>query len=133
MTKRPRSKNPDLILGPLPCEIINRVLGYELDEGEVVLSGGAQVHANRQHPEDYPLLQPHVASIVTAPLYVGDDLRNHGKIELVGRVRSIQAVVLVAVNIEADANGNYQVMSFYKISEAKVENRRQKGHLKSAF
>ncbi|ATQ67638.1 MULTISPECIES: hypothetical protein [Methylosinus] len=132
MKKKHAAKIPDLILGPLPVEMINRVLGYELDPGDVILSRGAQIHASRRHPDEYPVIQPHVSAVVTAPLYVGDDINNHGKIELVGRIVAAGAIILVAVNIEPDARGRYHIASFYRISEQKVQSRREKGHLKRA-
>lgn len=126
-------KTPDLILGALPSEMLNRLFGFELDPGEVILSGAAQKHSAKRHPEDYPFCLPHISSIVTSPLYAGDDLLNPGKIELIGRIPSENLIILVAVNLEIDTNGCYHVASFYRISEKKVENRRLKGHLKIAL
>ncbi|OAI30226.1 hypothetical protein A1351_09465 [Methylosinus sp. R-45379] len=117
----------------MPVKIINRVLELELEPGVVILSRGAQRHAFRQHGEDYAKCQPHVSSIVAEPLYIGDDFKNHGKIELVGRVIAAEIIVLVAVNIERDRHGRYHIASFYPISEEKVQNRKRKGHLKCAF
>jgi hypothetical protein len=127
-----RKTSPDLILGPLPVDMINRLFGYELDPGEVILTRGAQLHASRRHPEDYSLCLPHVANVIVNPLYIGDDLRNHGKIELVGRVSVLGLVILVAVNVAPDRAGRYHIESFYPISEKKVQKRREKGHLKVA-
>ncbi len=73
---------------------------------------------------------PHVASVVTNPLYVRDDFKNDGKIELVGRPGSLGGFLLVAVEITLDDDGRYNVASFYPISEAKVEKRRDSGHLR---
>ena len=127
MSKRPLPA--PLVFGPLPVDGINVVLGLELEEGDVVMSGRAQIHAARYHPDDYSRLQPHVSSVVINPLYVGDDFKNPGKIELVGRIPALDEHILVAVNIEMDDNGNYNVASFYPVSEGKVNNRRQSRHL----
>ena len=124
-----KAKPLDLILGPLPTEQINRALGLELEHGNVILSAGAQKHAQRRHPEDYARCQPHVAAVAIDPLYVGNDFINDGKIELVSRVVALGGGMLVAVCIEPDEAGNYAVTSFYPVSEKKIENRRQANHL----
>lgn len=125
-----KSRQPDLILGPLPVEVVNRTISTELEPGEVVLSRAAQRHAARRHPEDYPVCLPHLASIILNPLYIGDDHRNPGKIELIGRVAAAASLVLVAVDLERDEDGNYGVSSFYTITQEKAQGRRAKGFLK---
>lgn len=121
-------KTPDLVLGPLPVEAINKTLELELDEGDVVFTGAAQKHAASRHPDDYAKCLPHVAAIVANPLYLGDDFENEGKIELVGR--PLGTPILVAVSIEKDARGRYHVVSVYPVSEGTIEGRRKKGRLK---
>lgn len=125
---KPRLPAP-LVYGELPTEQINAALGLELDPGEVVMSGRAQLHAAKNHPDDYSRLQPHVASVLRAPLYAGDDFKNEGKIELIGRIPSLNENVLVAVQVEKDHAGKYNVVSFYPVSEEKITNRRLKGRL----
>lgn len=126
-TKRPREV--DLILGPLPAEQINKALSLELEPGNVVLSAGAQKHARNSHPEEYARCLPHVAAVALNPLYVGDDFKNAGKIELVSRVPALGGGMLVAISIERDDGGDYAVTSFYPVGEKKIENRRQSRHL----
>ena len=123
-------KIPDLILGPLPVEVINKTLSHELEGGDVIFTSGAQKHSAARHPKDYPLCIPHIASIISAPLYLGDDFRNPGKIELVGRVLAGKLTILVAVCIVPDESGRYHVVSVYPVSEVKIEGRRARGHLK---
>lgn len=118
-----------LFFGPLPVETINPTLDLELDTGSVVLSINAQKHASKRHPKEYGRCLPVVANVIAYPLYLGDDLKNPGKIELVGRPPALGSPLLVAVDMAPDADGNYNVVSFYPISEAKVQNRRDKGHL----
>lgn len=130
MAKGP--KRQSLVLGPLPVDVINRTIETELAEGQVILSAAAQLHAQRYHPEDFPHILPHIGAIVTAPFYVGDDHRNPGKIELIGRIPGAGIVALVAVSIEQDGDGNYNVASFYQISEEKLQTRRSRGFLKIA-
>jgi hypothetical protein len=127
-----KSATSDLVIGAIPSMAINRALGLELADGSVVLSRGAQRHALKRHPKDYALCLPHLSVIVTSPLYVGDDFKNSGKIELVGRLRAAAISILVAVNVERNARGQYQIASFYPVSEDKIENRRRRGFLKPA-
>jgi hypothetical protein len=119
----------DLILGQLPVDAINRTLGLELDSGEVIFSIAAQAHALRKHPKDYPKCLPHVGPVVEKPHYIGDDFKNPGNIELVSRVPALGGGLLVAIVVQPDADGRYGVVSCYPISEKKIENRRQGGHL----
>lgn len=133
MSKGNRQKLIPYLFGSLPIEGINSALGLELDAGDVVMSIRAQIHAQRRHPADYARCFPHVASIVTTPLYVCDDFKNHGKIEMVGRPTGFPDWLLVAVEVALDGDGRYNVTSFYPISEAKVENRKNSGHYKRVF
>lgn len=128
MTKK-KPVHIDLPLGPLPVDAINRTLGHELEPGEVILTAAAQAHAYRRHPDDYPKCLPFVGGAVTRPDYIGDDFKNPGKIELVARMPALGGGLLVAISVEPDGDGNYQVASFYPIGGTKMENRRQKGHL----
>jgi len=120
----------DLILGPLPVDWINRTLGHELEPGDVIFSVRAQRHALKNHPDDYPKCLPHVGSVVQNPHYLGDDLKNPGKIEMVSRIPALGGGLLVALVIEPDADGRYNVSSCYPVGEKKIENRRQGGYLK---
>ena len=129
--KRRGNSPPDLDLGNLPVDQINDALDLELEEGRVIFTTAAQIHAERNHPGDYPWVSPFVAQVVTSPLYIGDDFKNPGRIELVSRVPSRGAGVLVAVEVSPDRDGNYHICSAYPVSEKKIENRRQKGRLKS--
>ena len=129
MTKAPHIT---LRFGPLPVDVINKTLNLELDPGEAILTPSHQVHAARRHPEDYARCQPHVAAILANPLWIGDDFKNEGKIELVGRVAAIGGPLLVAVKIAVNANGCYEVASFYPVAETTVESRRAKGYLRLA-
>ena len=74
----------DLVLGPIPEAMVNCTLELELEPGLVILTRGAQSHALKRHPTEYPLCLPHIAGIVSHPLYLGDDLQNEGKIEFIG-------------------------------------------------
>lgn len=119
--------------GSLPVEAINGALGLELCAGSVVMSVNAQKHVQRKRPVEFAELFPHVATIVTEPLYVGDDFRNKGKIELVGKAPGLPDWLLVAIEIAVDKDGRYNIASFYPISEQKLQNRRDKGHYSRAI
>ena len=94
------------------------------------MSVRAHNHAQRRHPAEFAICFPHVAAIINAPLYAGDDFRNPGKIELVGRPPVSAEFILVAVEIIRDMDGRYNVTSVYPLSATKVEQRRQKGYLR---
>src|SRR5882672_8344540 len=85
VSKRP-PKQPELVLGPLPIDTINKTIGTELEPGDVVLSRATQIHAARKHPLEYPHCLPHLAKVICDPLYIGDDHKNRG-IELIGRIQ----------------------------------------------
>lgn len=118
--------------GPLPHELVNDTLGYELEPGEVGMSANAQRHALERHQDEFWDCRPHIADIIARPLYLGDDFRNSGKIEFVGRPASLGTPLLIAVVITPDAHGRYNIASFYPVSEAKVQSRTEKGFLKIA-
>lgn len=121
------------VFGPLPTRAINEAVGLELEDGEVVMSVNAQKHARKRHPADFARCFPHVAAIVTTPLYVRDDFKNHGKIELVGKSAGLPDWLLVAVEVSLDEEGRYNVTSFYPISDKKVQNRKESGHYRRAI
>jgi hypothetical protein len=129
MAKHSPSKTPDLIIGPMPVAAVNKTLGTEIEAGQVILTRGAQRHANKRHPQDYPKCLPHLASVIANPRYIGDDHSNSG-IEIWGYVGSLQSLVLVAIELIPDKAGRYQIASFYMVSEKKAQSRREKGYLK---
>lgn len=116
-------------LGQLPIDAIANAQGLELEAGEVVLTVNAQIHASRRHPEDYVRCIPHLADVIASPDFIGDDLRNREKIEIVGRVPALGSGLLIAVNLERDSDGRYLVSSFYPVGYPKITNRRAKGFL----
>jgi hypothetical protein len=130
VAQKPKARLVPYLFGDVPVRAINDALALELDDGQAVMSINAQKHARRRHPKDFARCFPHVAAVVTSPLYVRDDFHNDGKIELVGKPAALGEYLLVAVEIAMDEDGRYNVTSFYPISEAKVERRRDNGHLK---
>jgi hypothetical protein len=132
MAHKNKNKALPLQLGPLPVQTINRTLETELDPGEAVLTAGVQTHASRRHPEEYARCLPHVAAVVTNPLYIGDDFKNPGSIELISRVPALGSGLLVAVCVEKNGDGEYEVRSFYPVNDQKIRGRLSKGFLKIA-
>lgn len=126
-----RHKLPDLLLGPLPVALINRTIGTELVEGEVILTSQKHDHVIKRHEHDYSACLPHIAAIIADPMYIGDDFDNFG-IEMIGRVHVADSFVLVAIEIEPDDRGRYRIATFYMVSDQKVQSRRQKGFVKVA-
>ena len=118
-----------LELGPLPVDVIEATLGIELEPGPVVFTVSNQKHALREHGEDFGRCLPHVGAVVANPMYLRDDFRNAGKIEMITRIPSLGGGLLVAVEIEPDAQGRYRVSSMYPVSQKKIDNRRTAGTL----
>lgn len=131
MARQKHNAPVDLFLGDLPTELIFKTLGIELEVGRVVFSAAAQIHASRRHPNEFPMCLPYAGDIVTAPLYLGDDARNPGKIECISRVPALRSGVLVALSLEPDEHGCYHVTSIYPIGYGKIEARRASGYLKT--
>jgi hypothetical protein len=124
-----KKKYKDVDLGPMPVDDINRTLGLELEPGEVVFSAASQRHAESRHEDDFARCLAFVAFAVKEPVYIGDDLRNGGKIELVRRM-STKEGLLVALTIAQDENRRYHVCSMYPISQSTIDKRRAKGFLR---
>jgi hypothetical protein len=130
VAKKPKARLIPFLFGDVPVGAINAALGLEMEPGQAVMSVNAIRHARARHPKEFARCFPHVATIVTNPLFARDDFANEGKIELVGKPPALGEFLLVAVEISLDADGRYNVTSFYPISDKKVENRRNSGHLR---
>lgn len=120
--------------GKFPDEIVYKTLQIEAEPGEVVFSVPAQNHANKNHPGEAAVIIPHLAQVIDDPMYVGDDTRNPGKIELVRMIPGTGGKsALVAVTVEQDANGDYNICSSYLITQSEVDKKRAKGVLKNVM
>jgi hypothetical protein len=130
------SKGPKLYKlrpGNFPDNIVNKTLGIDVEPGEVVFSVPAQNHANRRHPGDAALIIPHLSQVIEDPMYIGDDFNNPGKIELVRKIPdSGGRSALIAVTLEMDGRGFYNICSSYLITQSEVDKKRNKGILKNA-
>ena len=126
-----KNKLFDIFPGQMPDDAIYRTLEIELEPGEVKFSAPAQRHAHKRHPNDVPLIVPHLSQIISSPTYLGDDFRNPGKIEIVTRIPGATGAALVALTIEKDeTDGFYHVCSSYLISQSELDKKRDKGILK---
>ena len=126
-----KSKLFDIFPGAMPSEAVFQTLGIELEPGEVKFSAPAQRHAYKRHPKDVPKIVPHLSQLIASPTYLGDDHRNPGKIELVGRVPGSLGAALIALTVEKnETDGFYHVCSSYLITQSELDRKRDKGILK---
>jgi len=132
MVRRSKNKLIDIFPGDMPVKAIYLTLGIEAEEGAVKCGAPAIKHAQANHPEDVPTIIPHLSQLIESPLYMGDDHRNPGKIEFVGRIPGQAGAALVAVTVERNENdGFYHVCSMYMISQAELDKKRDKGILRN--
>lgn len=115
----------------MPDDAIFRTLEIEMDPGDVKFSAPAQKHAMQGHPEDVPIIIPHLSQIISNPTYMGDDFKNPGRIEIVSRIPGVDGAALVALTVEKnERDGFYHVCSSYLITQSELDKKRDKGVLK---
>ena len=125
-----KKKYEALDFGPLPVDVINRILEMELEPGIAHMSGLAHKHAAEKHPTDYLVCHPLVSQTIADPTFVGQAPKHRDNFELIRRVPGGDSAVLVAVSVDMDDDGRYRVRSYYLITEEDVTNRREKRYLK---
>jgi hypothetical protein len=130
----PPSKHyPAVDLGPLPVDLINAVLGTDLESGLVRLSERAHQHMAEDHPADYALCFASLRLAVSAPSFIGQAPKRTGNFEMLRRVNHPDGkVVLVAIGLETDPAGEYRVRSAYLVSAQTVDERRRGGTVEGA-
>ncbi len=128
----PASSYPALDLGPLPVDLINSVLGTELDPGHARLSSTAHRHIAEDHAAEYPVIIAALqADAIGAPTFIGQDPSHAGNFVLVKRIGLPDGrAVLVAIGLEMAPGGTYSVRSSYLIPQRTIDARRQAGRLK---
>jgi hypothetical protein len=127
----PRRRYPAIEFGPLSVDLINAVLGTELEPGEVYLSEQAHEHMALDHAADYPFCLPALPALISAPMLIGQAPKRTRNLELFRRVNHPDGkVVMAAVGLEMDAAGRYRVRSCYLVAGETVDNRRLAGRLK---
>jgi phage-Barnase-EndoU-ColicinE5/D-RelE like nuclease3 len=126
-----KPKYPAIDLGPLPVDAINAVLGTELEPGTVRLSEIAHRHMAEDHAADYRDCIASIQLAISDPSFIGQAPKRINNFEMLRRIRrNDNKVVLVAVGMEMDQDGDYRVKSCYLVAGEDVENRRQAGRLK---
>lgn len=92
-------------------------------------------HVRKNHPDDYEKCFPYLVEAIQNPLFVGDDFKNPGNVELIGRGQDMKTgeLIMIAINFKPDDNGDYHLRSFYPYSNEKAAKRRIKGFLRSAL
>jgi hypothetical protein len=120
-----------LDLGPLPVDLINDVLGTELEYGHARLSGTAHRHMAVGHPADYPVCIMEIGAAIATPTFVGQAPGHSRNFEMIRRIgRADGSVVLVAIGLEPDDHGDYRVRTCYLLESDKVDERRRQGRLR---
>ena len=118
-------------LGPLPVDIINKTLGTTLEPGDAWISRAAHEHIARDHADDYDACIAASRDAITNPTYIGQDPKHGRNFNLVKRIAlETGNFLLIAISLEVNNFGNYNVRSAYRVSSEKVEQRRRSGHLR---
>lgn len=128
-----KGRYPAFKVGPLPAFMINKALDLDLEPAEVWVSKACHRHIAEGHPRDYPLIKSNIIDIITRPTYAGQDPKHGSNFYLVRRVASQDEIenILVAIGLELNTHGAYNIKSAYRIDAENVDARRLKGYLKS--
>ena len=118
-----------LDLGPLPAELVNRILQCALPPGTVHFSAANQDHAFGRHGDEFLACLPHVAAAIIAPHYIGQSPLHLDGFEMVREAPDISIHILVAMTMAFDDQGRYAVQSVYQIGRSTVQRRLGTGHL----
>lgn len=117
-------------VGPLPAAAINAALGTELEVCDVWVSKLAHQHIALDHPDDYAAVKANIIDIITNPTWVGQDPRHGDNFYLVRRTPQEGAdAVLIAIGLEVNEFGTYNVRTAYAIGEEDILTRRLRGSL----
>lgn len=115
--------------GPLDTVRVSTLLGLNLANGNVVFSKSAQLHAIRRHPADFTVCISHLQRLISTPDFIGRGPKQRDGFEMVAEIPNENAIILVAIKLLADANGNYRIASTYLISRNSLERRLRKKFL----
>lgn len=113
----------------LPVDLINRTLGTELAKGDAWLSAVAHQHFAEDHADDYAICFSSLAEIIENPTWLGQAITHSANFELVSRIVGIDRIVLVAIRLQPNKYGNYNVVSVYCIKQETVDARRRSRRL----
>lgn len=71
-----------------------------------------------------------IAAAVASPNFIGQAPAQPRNFEMIRRTRvSAGEVVLIAIGLDMDEQGDYRVRSGYSITTEKLDRRRQSGHV----
>ena len=119
------------LLCELPVDSINRVLGTELEAGRAWLSSIAHRHIAVDHSDDYSICIANLELVISQPMYVRQSDRHARNFELIRRIDvEGRPLMLVAVSLERNHQGNYNVRSSYLITGKDLEKKKRSGSLK---
>ncbi|PGH54731.1 hypothetical protein CRT60_33875 [Azospirillum palustre] len=119
------------LLCELPVDSINRVLGTELEVGCAWLSSIAHRHIAVDCSDDYSICIVNLELVISQPMYVRQSDRHARNFELIRRIDlEGRPLMLVAVSLERNDRGNYNVRSSYLITETDLEKKKRSGSLK---
>lgn len=131
MNKSDRKLFSAKLLCQLPVDPINRALGTELEAGYAWLSSVAHRHIAVDHGDDYGICIAHLEVVIGRPMYVRQSDRHARNFELIRRIEvDGRPLMLVAVSLERNEQGNYNVRSSYLIKETDLERKKRSGSLK---
>jgi hypothetical protein len=117
-----------LDFGPLPVEIVNRILAVSLPPGAVIFRAAEQDHAYEKHSEQYLRCLPFIRMVIAQPTYIGQSPHHLTGFELV-KVTDDGLHILVALTFATDGAGAYPIQSLYPIRRDTVMGRLRKKHL----
>lgn len=110
----------------IAVEEINKALNLELEPGHGWLSMAADEHIRTRHPADYDICLKHLDAILSQPDWVGQKPSQPDSFELISKVTDNgENIILVAVSIERNAFGNYQIRSAYRLQQHDLDRRRR--------
>jgi hypothetical protein len=131
LTEKDRKLFSAKLLCQLPVDPINRALETELEVGFAWLSSIAHRHIATDHSGDYDICIANLELVISRPMYVRQSDRHARNFELIRRIEvEGRPLMLVAVSLERNEQGNYNVRSSYLIKEKDLEKKKRSGSLK---
>jgi hypothetical protein len=124
-------KYTQILLGPLPVDLINATLGTELEPGDAIITSRAHRHIATDHADDYVAVMAYINVLISNPTYIGQSPRHGSEFEMVRRVivPGGNEIILAGINLTRNDFGNYNVHSAYRLTEEKVTKRILSRHL----
>lgn len=113
----------------MPIDLINSVLGTELESGDAWLSAAAHRHIAEDHPQDYEVCLPLLGDVISGPTWIGQAHYHGGNFEVIARKTSSIGIILVALSLMPNDYGNYNVRSAYRIEQKDVDAKRSAGRI----